>query len=63
MDISPSQPQIRLRQPPIAPHPPYGLYGDPRGIRQPTWAIDPRMLIGLATVLGSLGLVLSLASR
>lgn len=54
---------VRPRTESSAPHPPYGLYPDPHAGMHDWWAVDARTLLGLVTVLASLGAVLTLAGR
>lgn len=57
------QRQVRLRTLPHVAHPPYGLFIDPHRGRHNWWAVDPRMLLGLTTVLASLSVALTIAAR
>ena len=63
LEHSPLHESIRLRARPAAQHPPYGLYADPHRGRHAWWAVDSRALIGVTSVLGCLGMVITLAAR
>ncbi len=62
MALSPTRQTIYLRETPAPAHPPYGLFDDPHRGLHAWWAIDSRTVIGLATLLGALGAILSLVS-
>jgi hypothetical protein len=63
LEHSPLHVSIRLRATPTPPHPPYGLYADPHGGRHAWWAVDSRAIIGLTSVLGCVGMLITLAAR
>jgi hypothetical protein len=63
LERSPLNEVIRLRATPAPRHPPYGLYDEPHRGRHTWWAVDARTLIGLTSVIGCLGMVLTLAAR
>jgi hypothetical protein len=44
-------------------HPPYGLYLDPHGTQHHVLGLSPRLLLGVTTVLGSIGALLLVAPR
>ena len=54
---------IHLRGAPNPAHPPDGLFVDPHHGRHAWWSVDARTLLGLVTVLASLGTLLSIAAR
>ncbi|MBV9354920.1 MAG: hypothetical protein JO023_05280 [Chloroflexi bacterium] len=44
-------------------HPPYGLYLDPHGTQHHVFPLSPRLLLGVTTVLGSIGAFLLVSPR
>jgi hypothetical protein len=56
-------PTISYRQASTSKHPPYGLYLDPHKGRHHWTAVNPYLLLGMVSIIGGAGALLTLISH